>query len=100
MTKRRRPLALLMVVCFLLALFFAVAFISVHSEHHHDCHDDQCRICLQIAAAARMLKQLVSTPSVASAMGSVFLLAAISFCQKIALSFRGTLVSLKVRMNN
>ncbi|MDR2932918.1 MAG: hypothetical protein LBV27_07400 [Oscillospiraceae bacterium] len=94
---KRRVIAVLVCVCFVVALLFSA--VSVSENIHHACSGDACQICLYISHIAHTLKQLRVV---------AFTAVSIILCGIAALfviAFRGPqqahhgLISLKVQLN-
>ncbi|MDR2202016.1 MAG: hypothetical protein LBP26_04550 [Clostridiales bacterium] len=104
--KNKRALlrAVLFCVCLLLAALFALSAAYLAAEANHE-HDDsgrggECAGCVLIQAAQNVLKDFSAADAVAaSAAAAVFCVIFIIGGIARALNF-GTLISLKVRLNN
>lgn len=104
-TKRRsviRIAALLLCVCCIAVLLSANLFLVIHGEHEHDHngHGGSCSVCIQIAAAEGLIKQLcLSTAGAAFGFGILSWMPA-SFKRASSFSGFATPVQLKVRLNH
>lgn len=98
MRKRRRIIAILLSILFVLSVIFTLSFIAAEADH--ECIGDECPICAEIQSCEDFLK----TVSVAAAVFAV--VSAVSKFGAVALPYfksraeATTLVSLKVKLSN
>jgi len=99
---KKRVIALIFLVCFVIVSLLPEVFILTHANHDHDRKslDNSCSICAKIQDAESILKQFRSATKITvfALFMHIFSILVLTYfrCQAISL----TLVALKVRMNN
>ncbi|MCC8022830.1 MAG: hypothetical protein LIO46_03490 [Clostridiales bacterium] len=103
MSKRavKRPAAMLLCACLVLALLGSAAVMTAHAGHHHDCVEEQCPVCACITRAGDQLRQGFA-PGVGAGFGmAAFLAAGWALLSLFGgrMAGAGTLVGLKIQLN-
>ncbi len=97
MGKTQKCIAVILCVCFIMVSVFSLVTIASHA--YHECAGEHCEICLTIAHLQNTLKHFCAVISAAVfAMAAVFVLT--PFVEEGRLNRTGTLISLKVQLNN
>jgi len=97
MSKIKQWITVLLCVCFIAVSVLSVVYISSHADH--DCPGEQCEICLQIVHFQNTPRQLCAAVfAMAVTMAAIYVTAAIVEVDR--LNRTGTLISLKVQLNN
>lgn len=100
--RRKRVGALALLLVFVLTMLLSSAFIFTHTAHTHDHSGPKgsCAVCMQLAIAQNLLKNIVSVILVLAAVPSALLiLLAIVYAFSCKLGMH-TPISLKTRLNN
>ena len=96
----RKPIALLVCICFVATILLSSWFIVSHV--HHDCSGHDCSVCVQIHYYAELFQKLGR--SLYSFTATALVLALFSLSPLLAAEFfdcqQNTPVGLKVRLNN
>lgn len=99
---KKRALATLLLVAFLLVTSFSAAFLFTHTEHTHDHNgpENACAVCIQLDSARYLLKNIFVVVLIPAAALSLFLIITAIVYRSIDIMAFRTLVSLKVRLDN
>lgn len=95
---RKRIIALLVSILFILVFFLSISFITEHAEH--DCTGHDCTVCLQLHSAGDLLRQLSAALICAASIYTGLLFARTVQQGTAAPIILSTPISLKVRMNH
>ncbi len=99
MNRQKRIGAVALCMVFALAMLVSSAYM-IH-EAGHDCAGEECPICRTIALNSRLLRLLGALIFISALLGVILCTAHVQHNhEKTAVSTPGTLVSLKIRLNN
>ena len=99
MTERKRIGTILLCVGLVLALTVSSVFIAVEADH--DCSGEECPVCRMIAVNIHLLRMLSLTVFALAALFSLLpVRSARGRRDRHIHFFSGTLVSLKIRLND
>ena len=99
MARKQRVLAIVLMCLVVFAVLSSVYCIAADSEH--DCTGKGCSVCVQLVAAQRTLKGVLSATVMVTATAFVLICTAVLFMPPFAeVKAAGTLVSLKVKLSS
>lgn len=97
MSKAQKWIAVILCVCLVVVSVFS--FVTIASYADHECSREHCEICLEIAHLQNTLKQFCAAVSaIAFTFAAIYVFAAIVEVDRA--NRTGTLISLKVQLNN
>lgn len=97
--KKSRAISWMVLVVFSLVIFCTSAFIIIHADH--DCSDDKCTICMELAQCRKTLDDLGS--AITGAVHITLMVCVVALMEKVIIKSRSehsTLISLKVELLN
>lgn len=98
MSKKKRGIALVMILFLLVGIFFSYQYIIEKADH--DCSRNDCPVCMQIEGAVHFISSIKFIPVMPYVVAILFAFIQKGFIKKENNCDRYTLITLKVELLN